>query len=224
MLDDMLIMRIRVLIPIRGKTFLLFYKVGPSRLLFTGYQGLRSRLFFKKIKRPERRADLHLVTQLRMSGAVFPFPHLSSCCAQGNLYLYHTPVYEVIYTGVNHVCIFIKTCCIRPFLIHIWHKDTEDIQRGQQRHAVGALYPYTHESNVANSNFLTNSESRPNIKGMFWFVLGMTRGCTNDNMSYPEFRYGKLISDTNVSIERANCAAVLEENKVTVHVVMIMRV
>jgi hypothetical protein len=59
---------------------------------------------------------------------------------------------------------------------------------------------------------------------MFWFVLGMTRGSTNDNMSYPEFRSGKLISDTNVSIERANCAAVLEENKVTVHVVMIMHV
>ena len=52
--------------------------------------------------RPERRADLNPVPRLRMYVAVYPFPHVSSCCAQGNLYLYYIPVYGVIYTGVNH--------------------------------------------------------------------------------------------------------------------------
>ena len=52
--------------------------------------------------RPERRADLNPVPRLRMYEAVYPFPHVSSCCAQGNLYLYYIPVYGVIYTGVNH--------------------------------------------------------------------------------------------------------------------------
>jgi len=67
MLDDMLIMKNRGFIPIRSTIFLLLYKAGPSSLLFTGYQGLGSRLFFKEIKRPGRTASLHLVPKLRMS-------------------------------------------------------------------------------------------------------------------------------------------------------------
>ena len=59
---------------------------------------------------------------------------------------------------------------------------------------------------------------------MFWFVFGVTRGRTLDNTSYPKSGYWKSISDSNASIERANCASVLENNKVTLLVVMIMRV
>jgi len=92
------------------------------------------------------------------------------------------------------------------------------MQRYQQRRGAGALYPYTHERNVANGNFLTNSESRPNVNVVFWFVFGVTRGSTNDNTSYPEFRYWKSISDSNASIERANCVCVLQNNKLTVNV------
>ena len=110
MLDDMLIMRNRGLIPIRGKVVLLYYKLAylvcPSLVTRGSDLGF---FFFKEIKRPRRRADLHLVPRLRMSGTIYLFPHISSCCARGNLYLHHIPIYEVIYSGVKRVCIFIKT-------------------------------------------------------------------------------------------------------------------